>query len=79
MGYPHIDPVQKLRDMRTKKTSHYDWTDERNDGQLLETINDFIAHSRRLEKECAKHNLPFIDTSSDFENRLEQAFRQLTA
>jgi hypothetical protein len=74
MGYPHRSAQSKLADIRTFKTGHYDWTDERSDESLLQDIEKMIAHSQQIEQQAAAHGLAFFDTGSDFGGELDKAF-----
>lgn len=77
LGYPSRTPQEKLQDIRTYKTGHYDWTDEREDAELAATLERFVKNSAYIETECQKYNLPFIDTSTGFNDALDQAYKNL--
>ncbi len=75
VGYPDITAEEKLNIIRQFKTEHYDWTDEQSDDDLLKDIEEFITHSKMLQKECAALGLTFIDTSRNFKTALETAYQ----
>jgi hypothetical protein len=77
MGYPDIDPEQKLKDIRQNQTNHYDWTSERTDDELRQSIAGFIERSVFLQKEATERGLNFINMSYDFEDEIENAYCDL--
>lgn len=77
LGYPDLTAQEKLDAIRTYKTDHYDWTDERSDPNLLQDVTTFVRRSKDIMTQCALLGLPFINTSQDFENRIDSAFSDI--
>jgi hypothetical protein len=66
LGYPTIDPIRKLNDIRTHSGHPNDWPSEYADADLLPIIAREIDFSRYLQAECAACDLRFFDTSQQF-------------
>lgn len=77
LGYADVDPQQKLEDIRRFDPSEKCWTVDRSDEDLLGFIKRQRAHSLRLRDECAEHNIPYIETSHDFEGALDRAYNDI--
>lgn len=76
VGYPNIAPESKLNIIR-KFDSKTSWTRNFNDKQILELIKGLIDLSKKIEKECKKYNIVFIDTSKDFESVIEKFIERI--
>lgn len=79
LGYPSATMEQKFKDIRNYADAKADWTANVSDDELKPMITIMIAFSQTLQAKCAEHNLPFFDTSNDFNSTLEQAHRFLTS
>ena len=79
LGYAEIDPSQKLLDIRRYDPTVKCWTADRSDADLLSFIKRQKDHSIKLRDECAKHHIPYIDTSVDFEGALMRAYDAIIA
>ena len=77
LGYPTADPEQKLQDIRQHAHAP-DWTLDIPDAEMRENIDKFIKESRFLQSECGRLGLTFVDTSQDFDARLDAALQKLT-
>jgi hypothetical protein len=66
LGYPLIEPAQKLHDIRTHAGHPNDWPQEYTDSALLPIILREIAFSQYLHAECARYHLPYFDMSAQF-------------
>ena len=78
IGYPTISPQEKLKAIRQFCGDSFDWTNKTNDQVLLERLHKFIDISQKIKESCAKYNLPFFDTSDNFEQVIEEAHAFLT-
>jgi hypothetical protein len=77
LGYAYADPIKKLKDIRHYDSKGNSWTSERSDEDLLAFIERQIQHSIKLKDACAYHNIPYIDTSENFEDGLEVGYAEL--
>lgn len=69
-GYPNIDAKEKFDLIR--KYEKGGWTKKRSDEELLDTIEKLIEISKEIESQCTELNIKFIDTSSNFEDKLKE-------
>ena len=58
MGYPGLTPEQFL--LRVRGTN---WAVAKNDAEIIQMGECFIARSRQYQETCKQHNIKFIDTS----------------
>ena len=78
LGYATIEPEQKLKEIRQYGGYPNDWAVEYSDADLLKIIKREIEFSQYLQDECAKHNLPYFDTSDNFLATAEQIIRYIS-
>lgn len=71
MGYTNIDPIKKLKDIRTCKNA-VDWTDDIDDETILKDIEAFIKISAEIKEDCITLDIPYFDMSSDFEGNQQK-------
>lgn len=76
LGYPNITKEDKFNLLR-KYDKETDWTRKRTDEELLDTIDKLITLSKEIEQDCLKHNIPFIDTSKDLIQDIEEALQNI--
>lgn len=62
LGYPTITPEEVVANWR-KYDTDLDWTKKKSDEELIKIAEDEINKSKRLEEECKKYKINFIDTS----------------
>lgn len=79
LGYPHVDPEQKLRDNRTHLDGPNAWVRHLSDEDLRQQIDRMQAYSCFLANECAAARIAFFDVSTDFIGGTSAAWRYLTA
>jgi 2-phosphoglycerate kinase len=77
MGYPSVDPREKLRHIRRCARAQ-DWTEDVPDAVLFEQVQRYIDESRMLEDACSEIGIPFVDTSPRFEQAIQRAFETLS-
>ena len=58
MGYPGLTPEQFL--LRVRGTN---WAVAKNDAEIIQMGECFIARSRQYQETCKQYNIKFIDTS----------------
>lgn len=77
LGYANTSTEKKLKQIREKHSGSYDWTNKISDEKLIESIKYNIDYSKYLQAECEKLELPYFDTSNNFEETLDEAYRYL--
>ena len=77
LGYDTADWQEKFDQVRAYQSEDIDWSASLSDAALLSHIESAINFSKALKKECAECDLPYIDTSQDFEVKIEGAINSL--
>jgi len=78
LGYPSIDPMIKLKQIRNFATAYpHCWSHHMTDKEVLNFIKNFIEKSKVLQLECKNLGIRFIDTSCNIETRLYEALKYL--
>lgn len=75
VGFSEISPQNKLKKIREYKRGKYDWTEALSDRELLNLIKDMINISKYLKRECQKYNLPYFDSSKNFQEYRKKVFQ----
>ena len=73
IGYPNISKFTKFSTIR-KYDDKTDWTSRRSDEELLSIVEKLISISKKIQEECEELDVPFIDTSSDMIEVLDEFF-----
>ena len=73
IGYPNISKFTKFSTIR-KYDDKTDWTSRRSDEELLTIVEKLISISKKIQEECEELDVPFIDTSSDMIEVLDDFF-----
>ena len=73
IGYPNISKFTKFSTIR-KYDDKTDWTSRRSDEELLSVIEKLISISKKIQEECEELDIPFIDTSSDMIEVIDEFF-----
>lgn len=71
LGYPNIDPKEKLDFIRKHEADGNDWTNELSDEKLMNLVKHYLELSKELEQECKKYNFKFFDISSSFDETVK--------
>lgn len=74
LGYPHLRPAEKLRQVRE---SEPDWGTEVAEDVQLEFVNQEIVFSRRLSDECVDYGLEFFDSGLELASAVAAAATHL--
>ena len=74
-GYPNISSQDKF-DIIRKYEGKDSWTSKRTDEELLDTLTKLVSLSKKIEEECSKENITFIDTSKDLINTIDNAYEK---
>ena len=72
LGYPEIDVEKKLKQTR-EYAAPGDWSEDLSDLELRTVIQNYIAESKTMKKQCEEYDLTFIDMSYDFSGSLTKA------
>lgn len=71
LGYPKVDAYHKLHQIRNFAQSYpHCWSHGLTDKKVLYLVRQFIERSRELQHECAYHKIPFVDTSTNIQEKL---------
>ena len=72
-GYPRISVDAKCKHIRDYAMCHGCWTRAKyqDDNDLKEAVKNSIEKSKKLQQECEKYGFTFVDTSTDFENKIK--------
>lgn len=65
VGYPNINVDDKLKQIR-EYDDDSDWTYKKSDSELREILSKLIEISKKIQSDCEKHDIKFVDTSYDF-------------
>ena len=72
LGYTNINKEEKLKFIRENDNDNI-WTSKLEDSQLLHDIDLCIQYSTEVKKQCLELNIPFFDTSYDFNKTIDSA------
>lgn len=73
LGYPNTTPKEKFNEIRKYETCN-DWTRKRSDDELINTLDSLINLSKKIENDCNKLNIEFIDTSHELKNKINSIY-----
>lgn len=73
IGYPNISKFTKFSTIR-KYDDKTDWTSRRSDEELLSIVEKLISISKKIQDQCEELGIPFIDTSSDMIEVIDEFF-----
>ena len=76
VGYPDIDPIEKLAFVR-QNSCPSDWTRDQSDDYLLDFLGRCRERSARMVAVCAQQGVKYVNTSRDFDNVINLAVRDL--
>lgn len=77
-GYPDVSWERKLADIRAYPEKN-DWTAEFDDEHMRPLVERFIDQSRYIQSECARLELPFVDSGPAFLTSLDDAVKRIIA
>lgn len=67
MGYAEAIPAEKVRDVKRFSSGDNDWLVNEPDDYIESHIKNMVGYSEMIREECAKHNVAYFDTSTEFE------------
>ena len=73
IGYPNVSKFTKFSTIR-KYDDKTDWTSRKGDEELLSIVEKLISISKKIEEQCEELDIPFIDTSSDMIEVIDEFF-----
>lgn len=73
LGYTKIEPIDKLKQLRTSSSLKGEWTDELDDEKLLKNIIKWIDTSKLYFQQCEKLGIRYFDSSIDMDISIQQA------
>ncbi len=76
LGYPNINSEEKTKLIREYDDNNI-WTTKLDNSQLLHDIDLCIEYSAEVKKQCEELNVPFFDTSYDFNKTIDEARRYI--
>lgn len=76
VGYPDIEPAQKLAFVRANCTAS-DWTRNESDDYLLDFLGRCRERSAAMVDVCAKYGVKYVNTSGDFRAAVDAAVVEL--
>ena len=72
----NITPVEFFSNIRANDTEN-DWTHNRSDEQLMQSVKRMIARGKKFEEECKKYNINIVDTSHNRKEKLEAILKNI--
>lgn len=79
VGYTDISVKDKVALVKKYSDGEDDWLTKESDNYIEDHIANMVGYSKTIKQECAKHSLPFFDTSRDFSAAIEAAAEYLVA
>lgn len=75
MGFADISAQEKLKIVREKDIGV--WTSNKSDESLLISLQSGIDYSKEAKEQCKKYGYKYFDTSSDFLNTINEAYKYI--
>lgn len=76
LGYPDISEEEEFKILRANKVPE-EYTQKYDDEYLKKLIKQRIEESKFIQKECEKYNLPFINTSKDRNENINELIEEI--
>jgi len=73
LGYPEIDLAAKRRQVADGAGQYNDWLNRMGEAYIAEYLEESRRFSAHLQGECARLELPFVDTAGDLATALARA------
>ena len=78
VGYPSSSVNKKFKDIRDpNKNDQWNWLKNCEDDFVVNIIKYGIEYSNQLLLECSKYNIPFVDSSIDFDKSVDKVIKKL--
>jgi len=79
VGYADVNAEDKVKDIKHYSDGKGDWLIGEPDEVVHSHVENMIGYSKFLKIECAANSLVYVDTSSNFEDSIEDAVGILLA
>ena len=73
LGYTEINVEDKVGLVKKHGHGENDWLASQSDEYIRDHVRNMITYSKMIKDGCAKHGLPYFDTSEDFLGAIEAA------
>lgn len=77
LGYTSVDIETKMAEAKAYPAGKNDWLLEESDETIRQHLENMVAYSKKVERQCKKHRIRYFDTSAGFPGAVEQATRYL--
>ena len=77
VGYPNANVLEKVSDVKTYSEGERDWLTNESDDTIHRHIENMVQYSRKIQTQCAQHNVRYFDTSTDFLQTIDQVTQYL--
>lgn len=74
-GYPNISAKDKLSEIR--KYIKDGWPAKKDDDELITIFEKLISISKKMNAQCKKYNIKFIDTSFDLNKKIDELIKEI--
>ncbi len=79
IGYDQADPIQKIEDCKTFTSGEKDWLVKESEEHIKNHVFNMIGYSKTIKEECFKYNIPYFDTSKNFDQVIDEVLKFLKA
>jgi hypothetical protein len=76
MGYTDVSTHDKLMDIKIFKSEN-DWFNKEDDSYIIDHIQNMLLYSAKIKNECKKYNMNYVDTSHQFDDKINEVINQL--
>lgn len=79
LAYADTSPQQKVSVVKKHSLGEGDWLMQESDEYIESHISNMISYSEMIKAECKKHQIPYFDTSVEFQatiNTVIESFKK---
>ncbi len=77
LGYAHVTVAEKVKETKVFSVGKRDWLTNESDETIHRHIENMVQYSRKVKSQCAKHNVRYFDTSTNFISTIDRATQYL--
>ena len=77
VGYADIEVEEKVREVKAYSVGKCDWLMNESQENIHRHIENMVEYSRKVREQCAKRNVNYFDTSTDFLKTVDRATQYL--
>lgn len=77
LGYTTVDIETKMAEAKAYPAGENDWLLEESDETIRQHLQNMVAYSKKVERQCKKHRIRYFDTSADFPAAMDRATQYL--